>query len=287
MAELILLRRGNSGNGLLHAKSYSTLPTNAREGTIALVTDEIWDIVHISSTRSPTHPTVSTTYYAWINPDIAKKSITLDRKEVSITVGLSGAYISDGENWLPVETYVYENGEWKFLWSSQLITQGEERINTHDEFLGGWTTLGKKAASGSTAKAYEPIVTRSLGQSMEDGSVVLEPSLIVSTGTSTDEGGAGMFYTTNAIDLTPYKTIVFEGTFTRNGTVQRNFALCAWKSIGTYYTSNLAAYKYLPSTSGTRIELDVSGLNEPCYIGLGLTISEAKIIKAYLIPKEV
>jgi len=149
-----------------------------------------------------------------------------------------------------------------------LYVNGNENVN----LTGGWTGKALRAASNSTADAKAPTIVRL--------------SNLISADTATPNGG-GVFYTAKKIDLTPYKTLVFEGTFTRGGTVERNFAVTAWSKVASYYTSNVLKQKYMSGTSGTKLTLDVSAVNQEAYIGLGLTLSKAVITACYLVPKDV
>lgn len=140
------------------------------------------------------------------------------------------------------------------------------------DLTGGWIGKALRAADNSTADAKAPTITRL--------------TLSIRADTKTPNGG-GVFYTANMIDLTPYKTLVFEGTFTRGGSVERNFAVSVWSKVASYYTSNVLKQKYMTSTSGTRLALDISGVNRAAYVGLGLTLSVATITACYLVPKDV
>jgi hypothetical protein len=180
----------------------------------------------------------------------------------TIVIDIAGVYIRQEAEWACVDAYLYQDGEWALIWSGQLYDRGNE----YEEITGGWTTKALVAASNSTASPKTPTVTRG------EESICAE---VVS--------GGGIFFTANMIDLTPYKSLVFEGTFERSGTVARNFAVCVWSKIGSYYTANVLAYQYMEGATGSRLVLDVSGIKASGYIGLGLTNSKATISRCYLI----
>lgn len=170
------------------------------------------------------------------------------------------------------ETYaeVYQNGEW-FDLKWYLLKWGED----YADLTGGWIAVGKRGGDNSSASAVAPFVQH-VDAGWSYGYTIVE--------TITDEGG-GMFHTANKIDLTPYKTLVLEGNFTRGGTVARNFTAGVWSAIGTYYTSNLLAYTQPPVAAFNRVEVDISDINVEAYVGIGITVSEAEITKIYFEPK--
>jgi hypothetical protein len=265
MAELIFVNRTKHSYGIFNAitrTALSELPDFIKDGTIALITSEPVNKIIIQA-NAPEEEGV-----AWI-PSGDPTTVVQMNFGTNALIDFMGAFVKINNIWVAVETYIRQNQEWVFLWSSQLLDGTTE--NFFPIQTGYWTSIAKKAASNSTAAA----------EALE----VATESPFIRVGHSTS-AGSGMFYTNKKIDLTPYKTIVFEGEFTRGGSATRNFTLGAWTDIGTYYTSNLAAYVYMSGTSGSRLELDVTDINQECYLGLGLVYSIANISKAYLILKE-
>lgn len=272
MAEGFIIRRGGSAVeetsggsafSLISAESKEALPANAAKNTIAVITDQTIGKLYMQ----PTIPETAVSGDLVILPSKPSKTISLS-EDGNIEFGIGGAYINIDGAWSFVDTYIRLDDTWALLWSSQLFCNN----NDYAEYTGGWVNVGKKAASNSSADAGAPDIT------YENGSMVCD--------TTIDKTG-GMYYTANQIDLTPYKTVVFEGEFTRGGTVARNFYAAVWSSIGTYYTSNVIKSKESPSQSFSKIEVDVSSVSESAYIGLGLTQSKAVISKAYLIPNDM
>lgn len=145
-----------------------------------------------------------------------------------------------------------------------------------DEHIGitnGWIGELKYSQSGSGATKRADIVR-------ESGQIVLDNS----------GNYAGVIRTALGVDLTPYKTLVFEGEFTRGGSVPRNLIAAVWSKIGTYYaTTNEMRVNFQMENAETinRIELDVSNLEGLGYPGIGVTSSSVKITACYLEPKEM
>ena len=130
--------------------------------------------------------------------------------------------------------------------------------------------------SGAGATTIQPKVT------------IGDDSITVDTTKATGPNGVGMWCTDKAIDLTPYKTLVFEGTFASSYTSYAdNFVLGAWSKIPTYYTLDRLAYQTVTKSSSTApVQIDVSSIKGRAYIGIGMAYSKAVITKCYLIPKE-
>lgn len=252
---------GGASLGLIAVSSADSLPETANANTIAVVTEQTIGKLYVMATA----PDAAIDGDVLIMTASPEKNIML-AEDGTIELGIAGAYIKTAGAWSFVDTYVFTDGAWSFLWSDQLFYNS----NGYTDYTGGWVNVAKKAASNSSASAGAPDIT------YENGSMVFDTK-------STASGG--MYYTANQIDLTPYKTVVFEGTFERSSDVVRNFTAAVWSSVGTYYTSNMITYTYSPSTSFSVIEVDVSEVNEVAHVGIGITNSKAIITKCYLVPK--
>ena len=276
MGNAYLVRRGGvSDNALQIISGFGGFPSSPDDNTL-MVEANTSGIAFIQS-AAPAEATDGDVYLSTSRPD---RTIQLSD---SAKIGISGAHVKTNDVWEFADTYLYSNSAWHFLWSGQLIypsAAAGHAINYVDteytDYTGGYITKAIRGGSNSTAEAKDPVVSETA-----DGRPVVDAT------SATGSNGGGMYYTANTIDLTPYKTIVFEGEFTRGGTVARNFTVGAWSQIGTYYEKNLLAYTMMSATSGTKIEVDVSDVNAPAYIGLGLTLSKAVIDRAYLVPKDV
>lgn len=275
MGQAYLVRRGGASEDTLHvASGFGGFPAHPKENTI-MVEANASGTAYIQGT-APDGVTDGTIYISTTRPDKAIKIF-------NVNLSVSGAHVMTSGAWEFADTYLFKNDAWHFLWSGQLIYPGATAghvanyVDTeYTEYTGGFITKAIQGGSNASASAKEPLV-----------SVDVQGRPIADTTEATGSYGAGMYYTANQIDLTPYKTIVFEGEFTRGGTAARNFTVGAWSTIGTYYEKNLLAYTMMGATSGTKIEVDVSSINALAYIGLGLTYSKAVISRAYLIPKDV
>ena len=276
MGNAYLVRRGGgTADALQIASGFGGFPASPEDNTV-MVEANASSVAFIQSV-APAEATDGDIYLSTSRPD---RTIRLSD---SAKIGISGAHVKTNGVWEFADTYLYSDSAWHFLWSGQLIYPSASAghvINYIDteytDYTGGYTTKAIKGGDNSTASAKAPTVS-------EDG----QGRPVVDTTAATGSNGGGMYYTANKIDLTPYKTIVFEGEFTRGGTVARNLTVGAWSQIGTYYEKNLLAYTMMNTTSGTKIEVDVSDVNAPAYIGLGMTLSKAIIDRAYLVPKDV
>ena len=144
--------------------------------------------------------------------------------------------------------------------------------NEHEGLTNGWIGDKKRAYASSGAYTRADIV-RENGQIIIDGETKY----------------AGVIRTSIGVDMTPYKTLVFEGEFTRRGTDARNLTAAVWSEIGTYYATEsemLAFFQMENAETINRIELDVSDIDGFGYPGIGVTTSSAKITACYLIPKD-
>jgi len=274
MGQAYLMRHGEEtkestgGLRVTQLSSFQERPTFPEDNTIAVITDGVLSHAYIQNSA----PDMEYDGVAFLSTGRAEREVTLEGS-VDIKIGISGAHVKKGGAWEPADTYLYDNEAWHFLWSGQLYEpyhSGGIVDDEYTDYTGGFAGKALKAASNSSADAGEPEITRR------------EYSI---TADALDCGG--IFYTAGTIDLTPYKTLVFEGTFERNGTSNRNFTAAVWSKIGAYYTSNMLAYVQMPAATGTRIELDISDVNEKAHLGLGLTFSRAEITRCYLVPKDV
>lgn len=145
--------------------------------------------------------------------------------------------------------------------------------NEYESFTGGWIGEPKIAASTSG-------VTKSADVVRENNAIILDN--LASKG--------GVIRPTLGVDFTPYKTLVFEGVFQRDGTQPRNITAAVWSKIGTYYATSsemLVYYQMQNVETINRIELDVSNINQLGYPGIGVADSLVKITACYLISKEM
>lgn len=275
--EVFIIRHGNvtleqTGGGsafsLISAASVDALPTNAAKNTIAVITDQTIGKLYMQ----PTVPTAAVSGDLVILTSKSSKTISLS-EDGNIEFAIDGAYINIDGAWSFVDTYIRLDDAWALLWSSQLYYAGNE----YDAYTGGLTSIAKIAVSGSSVSAKPPTINRD------------DPSMVVSTITN----GGGMFHVASAIDLTPYRAIVFEGMFTRAGSTARNLIAGAWSSIpSSFYTSNVLVSTEISGSSAKTLTLDVSSVNQVAYIGFGMTApsgstTSVEITKAYLIPNDM
>ena len=146
-----------------------------------------------------------------------------------------------------------------------------------DEHTGitlGWTGTAMRATDNFTVTNRKPNIDTG------EGSIIAD---------STGNYG-GVFHTALGIDMTPYKTLVFEGTFRRQGSYPIGLRAGVWSTLSGYYSNNILAN----TDSGDdeqnvdvhRFEVDVSEIEGAGIVGLGLMNAYAEVTACYLIPKE-
>lgn len=236
-----------------------TQPANPKENTFWVNTDVSVPMWVVGSTA----PAAPTEGMVWISNGSASRVVinVLKKNALYIYPQVARQYVSGA--WVNREAYCYQNKAWTKLWFGQLYTPGDE----WSAVTGGWTSVGKKSFSSSSASAKAPTITR-------------EPSSIKAETT-----GAGVFYVTNKIDITEFDTLTFRGEFKRGGSSGRNLMAACWKDFGTYYDDGSgapAASTGLSSTTGTELTVDISKLTGEHIIGLGLTDSKAVVTEVIL-----
>lgn len=270
MKELLIKHRGGMRN--IHVVKYNTisdLPTIAQENTIALIsTADIGNIFY--QVNEPDQCNIND---VWIYMNSSYYTLNFTVGNVFTALGLFDAYIKTSTDWVPIETWAYQNKEWKMISSGIVYYEGKE----YEVYTGSWTTFDRTSKSGDTAQPKHPIVIRN-----EDNieAITLETS---------DASGSGMFCTAEKIDLTPYSTIVFEGTFLNpyGDSYPLNFVAGAWSKIpDLYYNQDRLAYYEMNATSKTKITVDITDINTSAYIGFGIKFSKVILTRCYLTPKE-
>ena len=259
-----------SGGGvdidLISVASAEELPQTARENTIAVINEYEAGELYIC----PTIPeSANNTDVLLINTGTNK--IINASEDGKLAFGNSGVYMRIMDSWIYVDSYIFTNGVWKPLWFNRLYYEG----NKYPEYTGGYTAHKISSKSGASATKVEPKITENAD------SIVLDT-------TSTGNNGVGAWITTNAIDLTPYSAIVFEGTFTsKYPSYPQNFVAAAWEVVPEYYTLNRLAYYEQGESTTSTITIDVSNVNTSAYIGFGLAYSKVTLNRCYLVPKEL
>ena len=213
----------------------------------------------------------STTRLAYVQQSDDDKDVIFNRYEIDVEsvneygyvgISLANAYANITHCYLIPKEKVQE--EYTFLYKVG---------NEYESFTGGWVGEPKLAASTSG-------VTKSANIVRENNAIILD---------NLDSKG-GVIRPTLGVDLTPYKTLVFEGVFQRDGTQPRNITAAVWSKIGTYYATSsemLVYYQMQNVETINRIELDVSNINQLGYPGIGVADSLVKITACYLKPKEM
>lgn len=270
MGQAFLVRRGGSGGKVeLKVTKYASadaLPKNGKEGSVAVITQASIGDIYIQP-AAPSGVPVGSLFFASASWDATLLSVG------TISFYSTGAFIRTDAAWVAVDTYIFRSGAWVLAPSGKLTEAGTD----YTAYTGGF--VARKISSKSDASAT-PIVPRV---------TINAENITIDTTNASGTAGVGMWCTDKMIDLTPYKTIVFEGTFSSNYTqYPQNFMLAAWSKIPNYYTNDQLVYHAMQqSISTTPIHLDVSNINVQAYIGIGLAFGKAVITRCYMIPKDV
>lgn len=232
------------------------LPDSAQENTVAVVT-RTGITGYCFASQMPEEVREG---MVWIRTGTGSRGPFSATKADPILLYPLGVKQYENGQWVEKSGWIYQNGAWVLWWDGQLYTPGNE----WHEITGGWASRGAKASSASDEQAVQPVLTKSAEGITADGSA-----------------GGGMIYCANKIDLTPYHTLTFEGSFSRGGTLARNVLAACWSELETYYTET-EAHQGLNSTSGSLLTVDISGLTGEYYVGMGLTASTAQITGCYL-----
>lgn len=266
MGEAYITRRGGGAKLTFKVDAYasvSSLPVTAKEGSFAVITNANIGQSYIG----PIVPTGVENGALYFSSCGSEASIMLSEQ---IEFMITGAFIWNGSTWDAVETYVFRDGAWKFVGSGQIYNSGNEYV----EYTGGFITRQISSRDGASATTVLPQVTRNANN-------------IIADTTPAGANGVGMFCTANKIDLTPYKSIVFEGEFISNYTnYANNFVVGAWPIIPTYYTIERMAYIEMTTSPNTQLVVDVSDINADAYIGFGIAYSKVTLTHCYLVLKD-
>lgn len=172
-------------------KAYASellLPETARENTIAVITTAPISGYQISADE-PANPEEG---YVWISTGtVSGTPISVVKKNPLIIYPAYAWQYTDGA-WAAVTAKTYQNGAW-MDWITYLYTAG----NVYEELTGGYTSFVNRGGG------YARIET--------DG-------MKMQTTFSSYYYPSSGFHTTNAIDLTKYKTAVAKGTLASAGT---------------------------------------------------------------------
>ena len=269
MTELLIKHRGNVQRiRVIQYNAASDLPNKSQDHTIALIANTPIKKVFYQSSE----PQECDLYDVWIAMNSLYNTLDFTSSDAAVSLGLFEAYVKTSDGWFPIETWIYQNEQWKKIWSGRLYYEGSE----YEVHTGGWITHDRTAKEGATAQPKHPIVVRN------------EDNIEAITLNTSEASGGGMFCIAKQIDLTPYSTLVFEGTFSSpyGDKYPSNFIAGAWSAIPDYYINNRLAYYELNAKTATKITVDVTNINTSAYIGFGIAFSQVTLTRCYLIPKE-
>ena len=269
VAAIQSMQVGGGGGGasiqVIAVASEDSLPETANENTVAVITEQTIGTLYVYP-KAPEAANVGDVLMLSNGTD----TIINLTEDGTFAIGGAGVYIKNDDAWSFVDAYIFANGEWQCLWANRIYYEGNE----YTVYTGGFTTHAISSRSGASATVMLPGVTRNNAN-------------IIADTQATATRGVGMFCTTNMIDLTPYSTLVFEGTFVSEYTnYPVNFVAAAWSKIPEFYNQDRLAYYELTKTQ-TKISIDVSSINTSAYIGFGIAYSKVTLERCYLIPKEM
>lgn len=147
--------------------------------------------------------------------------------------------------------------------------------NQHTGITGDWAGIKRDPTGSYSSTDRAPVITPS------DTSIYAD-----NTGTV-----CGAFYTALKIDMTPYKTLVFEGEFKRSGTYGSGFMPGVWSAMtGNANGTTRLAYTQQEDSDKDKIfnryEVDVSSVEEHGHVGINLANAYANVTACYLVPKD-
>lgn len=262
---------GHGGGNALNFEvvSYATeeLLTAAKpkENTIGVITDKKITGYHFSATQ-PESLAEGEVYFN-VGTDSLVAFDALKKNTVMVYPVNAKQYVSGA--WVDVTAKSYQNGAWVDWWNGELYKNGNE----YTDVTGGWTCEGKGYSSDAKGVGT-PTITR------DETTLTME---------ITSAAGGAIFYTANKIDLSKYTELVFDGTASGVQSYDTVCNLRVWEDIGSYSSSNVAAYKTIKQATpfdGT-VSLDISGLDKTkkYFVGFGLYTANPKVVMRSMILK--
>lgn len=262
MANTVSLEGFGGGGANLNFKVVGGLsrPTNPNENTIWVSTD-----VKIPSyALAASAPTAPVAGMVWIKTGAASGVAFNAIKKNEVVVYPSACYQYIDSIWVSKKATTYQNGEWK-EWAVYLFNAGDECVDV----TGGW--VAKAVPSGSNAA----------GDFASE-----EPTMVTKDGTLTItvKSTSGIVHTANKVDLTPYRSLKFDGTIKgRTDTETSAIAytgVYVWTSVEKYWpTTHVAASLTAGAKETLEGEqvLDISALSGEYYVGFGVINSTSGI----------
>ena len=236
---------GGGGSGIRFSitayTSAESLPTSAKEGAIAVITNiNIADYVFTDQ-----EPITKNTGSVWITVSGGGIPYTIDKKGV-VTLYPALCRIWDGSSWVVCDAFLYKYGKWtQFAAGTYIFFDNGDMCESS---TGGWTKEGF-----------------SDGHNFGDTAVISDRQLRCTTKTNYRSAILG---TVNTVNLTGIDTLYFEITDCENKSyamvgVTKSPDGCQCKPVEVSEAGVNAA----PSTTGaSTVELDVSSLNGMYYI---------------------
>lgn len=241
MGEAFIVRRGGGGAGLnFKVVGGTEAPANPKENTIWVNTP-----VEITGyLLAAEQPAELTEGLVWIKTGTSSGVAFNALKKNVLTVYPLSAMQVIGGSWQKVTSVSYQGGEWVSWWDGELYTPG----NTYD----GWMEVEMALNATNPTKGTLAVTNG-------------ESSMKVTQNTAS--GGKAYVYR-KKIDLTKYNTLEFVGTlYGLSGLTGAAASINVWRDLGVFQSDGLLASAHYTAPDKN---IDVSAINEECYIGFFL-----------------
>jgi hypothetical protein len=198
---------------------------------------------YIFSATEPEPPTDDSTP-VWISTSASSTvAFSITKKNPIVVYPISAKQYISG-TWTDVTAKSWQNGAWVDWWNGELYTPG----NTYD----GWMEV-EMALNATNPQKGALTVTEG------------ESSMKVTQNTA--NGGKAYVYS-KKIDLTKYNTLEFVGTlYGLSGLTGAAASINVWRDLGVFQSDGLLASAHYTAPDKN---IDVSAINEECYIGFFL-----------------
>lgn len=234
----------SSGGGFcLQVVGGTECPDNATQGMIWANTPNDITVVALADTK-PENPVEGMLYLKIVDSGNIEIPSPVGDDWVTVCPLSAEQYISG--TWDTIEAVSYQDGVW-VDWFVYLYKEGNEYV----DITGGWSANNVAVSSGVSVN------TLSITKNTSD--IVLQQTV--------SKCGA-CFSTTNAIDVTDYKTLCFDVAFKMENTT------AAWGLFAVHSTRDTprgTVEKFVEAnTDGDIVSLDISALSGKHYLTIGL-----------------
>lgn len=242
--------KGGSGGLNFSIVTGTSEPANPSENTIWVNTDEAMNGWIFSPVQPTTRPDGSALAGGELWIAIGNASSVPFNALVTGGIIIYPLMVKQyiGGEWVAKVAKSYRNGSW-VDWITFVYNHGDLC-----ESLTGGAWVATAQAPDSSTQGAKPTITYNA-----DNMVISQVS-----------GKGGFARTANKIDLTPYKTLRFQGSLTgasaSSETQRRYHALCLYSALGTYISSNTGAAIRWTTVDDSTVDIDITGYTGEYYI---------------------